>query len=433
MDAIQWINWAITAFFLMCYIYQIVYVLIPFIKKAPVRIVTKPNRFAVLICARNEEKVIADLINSLHMQTYDQNRISVFVIADNCADGTAAIARAAGAAVYERENKKLIGKGYALEHLLKCIAQDYPQSFDGYFVFDADNILEPDYIENMNRTFSDGNEVVTSYRNSKNYGDNWLTAGSALAFLRESKYTNYPRALLKTSCAISGTGFLFSQKILDGMGGNWPFHLLTEDIEFSVHHVLKGVKIGFCANAELYDEQPNRFSQLWKQRLRWAKGFLQVFRSYGAQLFSGAARGSFACFNMSMTIMPAVLLSVVSLLSSLAIGIIALVNGESLLVMGQSALLTLGKVYLMTFVIGVITTATEWKKIHASPWKKILYTLTFPLFMFLYIPIAFVALFSRVEWKPIEHGVCSSAHNENAKELEYAIPASAPLMESLNT
>ncbi|MCL2024105.1 MAG: glycosyltransferase, partial [Oscillospiraceae bacterium] len=343
MEAIQWINRAITTFFLLCYLYQLFYALIPFIKKARSHKTPNQNRFAVLICARNEENVVADLINSLHAQTYDQNLLKVFVMADNCTDDTAAVARAAGAIVYERQDKQQVGKGYALEYLLGCIKQDYDQDFDGYFVFDADNILEPDYIENMNRTFSDGYDIVTGYRNSKNFGDNWLSAGSALAFLRESKYTHLPRHLLDTSCAISGTGFMFSRKILSDMEGHWPFHLLTEDIEFSVHHVLKGVQIGFCADAELYDEQPNRFSQLWRQRLRWAKGFLQVFRSYGSQLFSSAVKGSFACFNMSMTIMPAILLSGISLISGMAIGIIALVNGESMFLMLQSFLLTLLK------------------------------------------------------------------------------------------
>ena len=104
-----------------------------------------------------------------------------------------------------------VGKGYALQTLLGHLEQDYPAGFDGYFVFDADNILDPDYIAAMNRTFSQGHDIVTSYRNSKNYGDNWISAGYALWFLRESRYLNHARSLLGTSCAVSGTGFLFSR------------------------------------------------------------------------------------------------------------------------------------------------------------------------------------------------------------------------------
>ena len=63
--------------------------------------------------------------------------------------------------------------------------------------------------------FSDGYQIVTSYRNSKNYGDNWISAGYALWFLRESRYLNHARFLLGTSCAVSGTGFLFSRRVLE--------------------------------------------------------------------------------------------------------------------------------------------------------------------------------------------------------------------------
>lgn len=154
--------------------------------------------------------------------------------------------------VYTRFNREKVGKGYALEQLLLHIEEDYPKVYDGFFVFDADNVLDCRFVEEMNRTFSDGYEVVTSYRNSKNYGDNWISAGYALWFIRESRYLNNSRMLLGTSCAVSGTGFLFSRQVMESTNG-WKFHLLTEDIEFSVHHILQGRKIGFCADAVLYD------------------------------------------------------------------------------------------------------------------------------------------------------------------------------------
>ena len=143
------------------------------------------------------------------------------MLADNCTDGTALVARAAGATVYEWHNTVRVGKGYALQDLLVHIGQDFPQGFDGYFVFDADNILAPDYVERMNETFSAGHHIITSYRNSKNYGDNWISAGYALWFLRETRYPNHARFLLGTSCAVSGTGFLFSHAVLEEVGP-WP-------------------------------------------------------------------------------------------------------------------------------------------------------------------------------------------------------------------
>ena len=101
---------------------------------------------------------------------------------------------------------------------------------------------------------------------------------------------------------MGGTGFLFSQRILDESHG-WRFYLLTEDIEFSIHHILRGERIAICEDAVLYDEQPTDFRQSCRQRLRWAKGYIQVFRRYGADLLKGTARGSWSCFDMSMSIL----------------------------------------------------------------------------------------------------------------------------------
>ena len=76
--------------------------------------------------------------------------------------------------------------------------------------------------------------------------------------------------LLGSSCAVSGTGFLFSREVLEQCGG-WKFYLLTEDIEFSVVNILRGEKIGYCKDAVVYDEQPESFRQSCRQRMRWAK------------------------------------------------------------------------------------------------------------------------------------------------------------------
>ena len=402
METLKTINFIIAVIFFVCYTYQFLYIPVPWLRKARPHSPAKDNRYAVLICARNEQRVIGDLIASLRGQTYSQGLLSIFVLADNCTDDTAMVARVAGANVYERFNQVQVGKGYALQELLEHLEQDYPQGFDGYFVFDADNILAPNYVEAMNRTFSDGHDIVTSFRNSKNYGDNWISAGYALWFLRESRYLNHARFLLGTSCAVSGTGFLFSRRVLEETGP-WPFHLLTEDIQFSVDQVTRGRKIAFCPDAVLYDEQPTTFRQSWNQRLRWSKGYLQGFRGYGAKLLRGAAGGSFSCYDMAMNIMPAAILTGASAVINLGAAVYAFAGGGSLPALGLSVLQTLGSLYLTLFLLGAVTTVTEWRNIHCSTGKKILYAFTFPLFMLTYLPICAASLFARPEWKPIQH------------------------------
>lgn len=403
------INAVISALFFICYTYQFLYIPLVLAKKPKVLAVpARAHRYAVLIAARNEENVISGLLDSLRAQTYDMSLVTVFVAADNCTDSTAAIARAHGAVVYERFNQLNVGKGYALDFLLQHIGADYPAGFDGYFVFDADNILAPDYIERMNEMFSNGHEIITSYRNSKNFGGNWISAGYALWFLRESRYLNGARTRLGSSAAVGGTGFLFSQRILDESHG-WRFYLLTEDIEFSVYHILRGEKIAICESAVLYDEQPTDFRQSCRQRLRWAKGYVQVFLRYGGQLLRGAARGSWSCFDISMSILPAFILTSLCLLANITLTVLGLMQGAGVWFALRSLLECLGSILATLLVLGGITTVTEWHRIHATTAQKLVYTLTFPLFMLTYLPISLAALFMKVEWKPIHHSVRLSA------------------------
>ena len=264
----------------------------------------------------------------------------------------------------------------------------------------------------FNKTYSDGYNIVTSYRNSKNYGDNWISAGYALWFLREAKYLNNSRMLMNTSCAISGTGFLVDRKILEKSGG-WKYFLLTEDIEFTAQQVVDGEKIGYCGEAVFYDEQPTTFKQSWTQRLRWSRGFLQVFGKYGGKLFKGAFKRRFSCYDMAMNILPAMILSISGLLMDITTLIVGLIIRDSTVIFLSSKYLMEGfaAVYATAFILGGITVITEWNNIHTTKFKKVFYVFTFPIFMITYIPIAFTALFKNVEWKPIEHTKSASVES----------------------
>ena len=419
MQILYWINAILGSLFLICYVYQLFYIGVTFVKKKrPHKAEPVPHRFAVLISARNEEKVISELIESINNQDYPRELVTVFTVADNCTDNTAQLARNAGAVVYERNDTSKIGKGYALKFLLEKINTDFPKdTFDAFLVLDADNILTTSYLTEMNKTYYDGYKAITSYRNSKNFGDNWISAGYALWFLREAKYVNNSRMILGTSCAISGTGFMIDRSLLQDENGNltWSYFLLTEDIEFTASNIVEGVKIGYCGEAEFYDEQPTTFKQSYNQRLRWAKGYYQVYANYGFNLLKGIfGRGGkkeskklgfgscFSCYDMSMTIMPAMIISGLIFIIDIVSAIVKLCMGQFVDFFQLLAMPLISSVSLM-LLVGAITTITEWKHIHSTSIKKILLTLTFPLFMLTYIPIAFIALFKKVEWTPIIH------------------------------
>ena len=366
MHTVEMINFIIMCLFFACYVYQFVYIPIAWLPRKKETLHAPMHRFAVLIAARNEEAVIGKLIDSIKAQSYPDRLVKIFVAADNCTDATAEAARSHGAEVYERYDMTRRGKGYALDFLLREIKLRGHGRFDGYIVLDADNVLDRDFILHMNETFSAGHDIVTCYRSSKNYGDNWISAGYALWFLRESRYLNSARARLGSSCGVSGTGFLFSQAVLDAQGGGWPFHLLTEDIEFTIDNVTRGMKVGYCPDAIAYDEQPISFRQSWAQRLRWSRGYLQVFKKYGRALISGIFSGSFSCYDMAMSIMPAAVLTGLSIVVNLGAALVNVLYYHEWGVLGVSALQTLVNLYLTLFIIGAITTATEWKSIHCG-------------------------------------------------------------------
>ncbi|MBO5459905.1 MAG: glycosyltransferase family 2 protein [Lachnospira sp.] len=420
MRTVTTINSILYVALTVLYFYQFIYVIIALVgdrrKKKTTYEAKTLHKYAFIIAARNESAVIGNLIKSIKQQNYPSELIDVIVVADNCTDNTAEIARANGAICYERFNNMLVGKGYALDYVFNKIVEtegDYT-AYDGYFIFDADNVIDRNYVREMNKVFDNGYNVITSYRNSKNYDTNWITSGYSLWFIREAKYLNNPRMMLKTSCAVSGTGFLVNSQIIKKNGG-WKFNLLTEDIQFSVVNILEGEKIGYCDTAMFYDEQPTTFSQSWNQRMRWSKGFYQVMFKYGRELITMMfkKREMFvSCYDMFMTLAPATLLSVGCIL----LNIIFLLCGISdihllkrILVPTIQAIAFAGvNFYLLMLSMGFITLVTEWNKILAPAGKKIKSLFTFPLFMATYIPISLVALVKKVEWKPITHCISKS-------------------------
>ena len=410
------INTVVFILFTAMYIYQYYYIIVVLLKNKNVKSKGKNimNKFAVIVSARNESDVIEEFIHTVDLQDYPSDLIDVYVIADNCSDDTAQKARIAGAHVYERFDNKKVGKGYALDFLFK-ILRSKKTKYDGYFIFDADNLLSRNYISEMNKVFNRKYKIVTSYRNSKNYDSNWISAGYSLWFLRESKYLNYARMLLNNSCAVSGTGFLISSEIIYKNNG-WKYHLLTEDIEFTIDSIINGEKIGYCNSACFYDEQPTSFKDSWNQRMRWSKGFYQVFFKYGYNLFKSIFKNrDFSCYDMFMTISPMMLISIVMILFNSSIFLYSLISNDF-----QTSKLAIGYVlsyflntYLMMYLLGLLTTITEWNRIQCKGYKKIFYTFTFPIFMFTYMPISICSIFKKVEWKQIKHSI-----NKSIEDME---------------
>ena len=386
------------------------------------------HKFGFIVCARNESAVIGSLIDSIKKQDYPSELYDIFVVADNCTDNTAEVAREAGAIVFERFNNKKVAKSYALDHAFQSIKERFGsfKAYDCYCVFDADNILSKGYTKAMNKEYARGYKAVQGYRNSKNFGDNWITAGYSISFLREAAYMNSPRKTIGSSSMIGGPGYLVSSDIIEENGG-WKYHLLTEDIELSADLICRNINIGYSADAIFYDEQPVSFMQSWYQRLRWTRGFFQVTFKYGGKMFLNIFKNLFknpirslANFDILMTLAPSTVLTLVAAAVA-GVGIIFNITSFDAAVAIipetiQTAITFILQYYFIFFAFGLVAVITEWDRIISTSAKKILFLFTYPIFMVTYVPMCFLALFSGNRWVPIKH-----TKSRSVEELEGAI------------
>ena len=243
------------------------------------------KRFALLIAAHNEELVIAHVIDSLAMQNYPKQLYDIFVVADNCCDRTAEIARKHGAIVYIRTNKDEKGKGHALEWMFNQI-YNFKRKYDVISVFDADNLVTSNYLLEMNRKLCQGHKVVQGYIDSKNPFDSWITCSYSIAFWLANRIFQLPRYYLGLSCGLCGTGFCIDVETLKKIG--WGATCLTEDLEFTMKLALHGMKVAWAHNAIVYDEKPLTLKQSWHQRKRWMQGHADCAARFVMPLFKRA-------------------------------------------------------------------------------------------------------------------------------------------------
>ena len=194
----------ILVFLITCY--YLVLGIFGIYKKKETKNYTHKNSFAMIVAAHDEEVVIAKLIESMQKQNYPKELYDIFVIADNCTDKTAEIARSYGVTVCERVNAEKRGKGYALEWMFEKLF-NMEKQYDAVTIFDADNIVHKDFLKEMNSKLQEGYKVVQGYIDSKNPDDSWIAASYSIAFWSQNRLFQLSRNNIGLSNQIGGTGF----------------------------------------------------------------------------------------------------------------------------------------------------------------------------------------------------------------------------------
>lgn len=442
--------------------YKIIYFFVGLFTTRKFKPSIKKYKYGIVIAARNEENVIGNLIDSIKKQDYPSELIKIFVVADNCTDKTAKIVKEKGCICYERFDKNHKTKGFALEYLFNQIEKDYGiKSFDGYFIFDADNLLKEDYISKMNNAFASGEKIITSYRHSKNFDENWISASYAIHWLRSIRNGHRARSVFHLATNIQGTGFLIANEIVEK---GWHYTSLTEDRALTVDSVANGYEITYQDEAIFYDEQPNNLKIALRQRVRWSKGHLLAFIETSPKLFRNIIFGKkyakykknyesnflkiidsiryrFASFDILMLSIPFSVINlirwiIVSLLLysiysySFGISNYNLIGGNTYLAKFLKNFLNLkinvpsglSAIY-MSLILSIwsrifyriamyfehiweavyifIIERKRIKKMKLS--KKIFYSFMWPIFDIIGRYTTYIAVFKRVEWKEIPH------------------------------
>lgn len=245
------------------------------------------TKFALIVAAHNEEMVVGNVVDSLMKMDYPKELYDVFVIADNCSDKTGDIAEEHGANVFRRFNTTEKGKGYALKYCFDKIFE-MEKKYDAFGIFDADNLVAPNFLLEMNKQFVKGKKAVQGYIDSKNPFDSWISASYSIAFWTANRLFQLPRYYLGFTCGLSGTGFCISTEIIKKYG--WNATCLTEDLEYTMMLVLDNEKVSWCHNAIVYDEKPIGLIQSWKQRKRWAQGYVDCAKRFFGPLMKKAIK-----------------------------------------------------------------------------------------------------------------------------------------------
>lgn len=391
----QALVWIVTIYWL----YQLVVSLCSLVKLKDKPIIEdKQNRFMAIIPAHNEEKVVENLVASLKRQNYPKELYDIYVIADNCTDNTAKVAKEAGAIVYERFDEEHKTKGYALNWFLKQkIEENAP--YDAFCIFDADNIVDENFIKNMNKKLCQGEEVVQGYRDIKNPTDSWITAGYAIFYWTMNRFYHLARYNLGLSPLINGTGFMVKFDIIKPTG--WDTNTLTEDIEFSLKTIISGKKLGWATDAIVYDEQPVGFKQSWSQRSRWTVGHIQCLKEYTIPLAVAVKEHkTLMNFDGLLYMIGSIPMFVLTIILLILNFVMYFANGMSTLDLFINCLRYLLPTFLLPIITAIMIMILDKKPIRPMIKGLALY----PLFLGSWLLINFKCLFKKqTKWEKIEH------------------------------
>ena len=364
---------------------------------------------AVLIPARDESKVISNLLESIKKQTYKIDSKDIYIIVESKKDKTVEIAKERNINIIYRKNlTNRRRKGYALDDAIKEILKN-KKHYDAYFIFDADNILDRNYFKEMVKSYKKGYDIGIGYRNTKNGNSSIFSACSSLTFSMINTFSNNYKMKHNITLTVSGTGFYIKGKILEDLGG-YPFNSLTEDYELTLYATLNDLTSTYNTKAKYFDEQPTDYNTTITQRTRWVKGYFDSRRKYYPLLRNKATRKDNNYPSVYVSLVgekPYVLLviSVILYLLNLVFRIISnsIIKIEVYNLLLQFLVIVLA-IYLVLLIFTGVLLIKEKDNLRLNRKMKIKSLFFNPLFLASYVKCLYLAnKFKDLAWEKIEH------------------------------
>lgn len=357
------------------------------------------KRYCILIPARYESKVINNLLLSITKQTTKINPKDIYIIVESIKDKTVDIAKQYNMNIILRENLSLKRKGYALNDAVTYILKKQIH-YDAYFIFDADNILDKDFIKNMEKSINEGYDIGIGYRNTKN-SNTLVSASSALTFSMINTMLNERKNKYHNNLTISGTGYYIKGSIIEEWN-SFPFHSLTEDYELTLYAILNNLTTTYNKKAIFYDEQPDNFNVSLKQRTRWVKGYFEARKKYINKISKSETKNdpNFASkVNAFLGVTPYIYI-IIGLLIILVN--ILITKGITTFLCYLTIFLLL--IYTVLVLFTIIMLKKEKNSLNISKSMKIKVIFYNPIFMFSYIICLLRTIFIKdIKWDKIDH------------------------------
>ncbi|AEE15924.1 glycosyltransferase family 2 protein [Treponema brennaborense] len=373
----------------------------------------KKNKLALVIPARNEGTAIIPLLKSIQKQSYAPEHFDVYIVVKEPDDPVHEYAKMINASVYV--DSAQTSKGDCLDYCFKRILAEKPNVYDGYIIVDADCILAPTFMEEMNNAMASGADVINAKKLVKNYftdnqeNVNWVTSCNGLIWTFMDDMGNRWKSDHGFTTMTVTTGILFSKRLVEKWQG-WIYReTLTEDMELQRDCAVRDYQTFYYSHAKFFMEESPSLSTTNKRRTRWMTGLTNADFIYGADMLM--KKGGFhewlnKYFMLCLWLVYLFIGSMVVMCAANAgaAGLAMLAHSPDAAQFLHTALAALGAIYAAFFVLTLSALIVDRKNIKLSPFGKLIVLLVHPVFYMGYIKIVARAIFIRKpqEWEVID-------------------------------